>query len=173
MKEMVDKVPLPQFETLLESLERRVATTEEPAQKARIFNLAGDMCFDANQAERGLSYYDLAINVFTECEQFEAAAKICEKIVALKPDAVRPYYTLAWIAIKRGRVEEARVRIEQYVFAAEAQKLVRLARPYLVGLAETSANHEVLDSIAEGLIQLNDAKGANAVYGRMHDINAA
>lgn len=163
-----DTVTLPQLEGLLDNLEKQVVAAETPPQKARILNLAGDMCMDAGQLERALSYYDMAITTYTGCQQYDAAGKICEKIIALKPNAVRPFFTLAVLALRRDKIELARNRINQYVAAAESQKLAKVARSHLLELAEVSASHSVLETIAEGLMQLNDSESANAVYGRLH-----
>lgn len=168
MKEMVDSVGLPQLETLLENLEQRAAKSERPTEQARVYNLAGDMCVDANQLERGLSYYDKAINKYTDSEQYDAAARICEKILALSPASVRPYSTLAWLAIKRGREDDAIKRISQYVGAAELRGLTRLARTFLgKDLLEIAKSDKVLQAIGDGLLQLEDSEGANNAFGRM------
>lgn len=162
-----ESVALPQLETLLDNLEKRVVAAAEPAQKARVLNLAGDMCIDAVQLERGMSYYDMAITTLMGSAQYEAAAKICEKIIALKHSAVRPFYTLALLALHSSKPEVARDRIAQYVAAAEEQKLAKIARKHLLDLAEVSDDVEVLDAIAEGLMRLNDSDAANAIYGRI------
>lgn len=168
MKEIIDSVSLPQLETLLENLERSIATADRPHNKARMYNLAGDMCFDARQPERGLAYYDKAITTYTDCAQYPAAGRICEKILALSPDSVRPYSTLAWLALMQGRPEDARHWLDRYVMIAEAKGLSKLARDYLVFLADLSKERLVLESIADGLLQLNDGRAANAIYGRIH-----
>ncbi|HEX6558364.1 MAG TPA: tetratricopeptide repeat protein [Longimicrobiales bacterium] len=167
MKELIDSSTLPQLETLLDNLEQRAQKSARPAEQARIHNLAGDMCVDANQLERGLSYYDKAITTYSDCEQYDSAGRICEKILALSPSSVRPYSTLAWLALKRGREEEARRRIVQYVDAADTHGLARLARGYLVKLADLAKSNDVLQTIADGLLQLEDSEAANSVYGRM------
>lgn len=172
-KQTTESVTLPELELLLDNLEKRVVSAEQPHQKARVLNLAGDMCIDASQLERGLSYYDMAITTLVACEQYDAAVKICEKIIALKPDAVRPFLTLAQLALRRNRTDQARDRIGQYVSAAEAQKLAKVARTHLVELADLSTDAFVLESIAEGLMQLNDSESANLVYGRMREAGSS
>lgn len=167
MKEMIDSVTLPQLETLLNRFEIRARTSEFPDQKARILNLAGDICFDASQPERALQYYDQAITTYTTCQHYNSAAMICKKIVALTPEAVRAYSTLAWLAIVRGMLDEAQKRIQQYVRAAEAQGLTRIARTTLISLADISEASEILESIAEALLQLDDGESADRVYGKM------
>lgn len=172
MKELVDSVPLPQFEAMLENLERRVLITDDASQRARTLSLAGDLCFDAGQPERGLSYFDRAITLYTQAEQYDVAARVCEKIVAMWPQAVRTYWTLAWLALKRGIPKAAGVRIAQYVVAAENNGLERVAATHLVKLADASDTPEVLETIAQALLQLDDNTSADAVYGRLHQARA-
>lgn len=167
-----ESVALPQLETLLDNLEKKVVAAVEPAQKARVLNLAGDMCIDAVQLERGMSYYDMAITTLMAAAQYDAAAKICEKIIALKQNAVRPFYTLALLALHRSKPEAARDRIAQYVTAAEEQKLAKVARKHLLDLSEVSDDVDVLEAIAEGLMQLNDSDAANVIYGRILSASA-
>jgi tetratricopeptide (TPR) repeat protein len=167
MKELVDSLTLPQMEAMLDNLERRAHMCDEPAHRARGFNLAGDVCFDAGQPERALGYYDKAINTYTDCHQYEIAARLCEKIVAIWPDAVRTHWTLAWIALKRGNGEAARQRIADYVIAAEKHGLGKVACTHLMSLAELTDGGPVLESIADALLQLDDGKRADAIYGRM------
>ena len=170
MRELVESVALPQLEGLLTSLEQRADDVNRPSEKARIFNLAGDMCFDAAQPERGLSYYDKAITTYTECEQYVAASRICEKILALSPDSVRPYATLCWLAIMRGLNSEACGRIRNYVAAATAHGLSRTAREYLLKLADDARDRSVLETIADALTELQDRKASQAVQARIRSL---
>lgn len=167
MKEIVDSPPLSQLERLLDNLQQRIDTAERPEQKARMFNLAGDMCFDARQLERALAYYDKAITSYTSCENYAAAARLCEKILAISPDSVRPYYTLASLSLKRGNTEDACRWIRDYVAAAEAHGLARIARQFLLSLAEVTEAESVLESLAAGLRKLNDPEHAEQVLGRI------
>jgi tetratricopeptide (TPR) repeat protein len=168
MKKPGTSMTLAEVEALLDKLEARVAATAGAEGKARVLNLAGDVCIDAHQLDRGLGYYDKAITTYTATEQYDSAAKICEKIIALKPDAVRPFFTLALLAIRQERIEEACERINQYVYAAEAQKLGAVARRYLLELAEVSYDPVLLETIAERLMQLGDSESADAIWGRVH-----
>ncbi len=161
---------LPQLEGLLTSLEQRADNVNRPSEKARIFNLAGDMCFDAAQPERGLAYYDKAITAYTEGEQYIAAGRICEKILALSPDSARPYATLCWLAVMRGLNSEACQRIRNYVAAATAHGLSRTARDYLLKLADDTHDRTVLEAIAEALAELQDRKASQVVQARIRSL---
>jgi tetratricopeptide (TPR) repeat protein len=168
MKEMVQSIELSKLEILLTNVERRADAATSPSQKARVYNLAGDLCFDANQPERALSYYELAINTHIAADQYDNAITICKKLVALTPQTVRIRYTLAWLTATRGLIEEARRRIEEYAAAAEDAGLIKLARKHLVGLAEINTSVEILDAIGENLLRLGDAVSADWVFGQLN-----
>lgn len=172
MKEMVQSIELNKLETLLTNVERRAASATTADQKARVYNLAGDLCFDANQPERALSYYELAINTHIGADQYDNAIIICKKLVALTPQTVRVRYTLAWLTSTRPVIAEARRRIEEYADAAERAGLSNVARKHLVGLAEMTSATEVLDAIAENLLRLGDAVSADWIYGQLNRMGA-
>jgi hypothetical protein len=164
MKEVTSSVDLQQLEGMLDNLEKRAAAADHPDQQARIHNLAGDLCFEAGQPERAISYYERSINIYIAGEHYNQAALLCKKIVAQTPEALRAYSTLAWLAIVRGLLEEVRQRIADYVRAAEATRMEKLARTQLRNFAKVSNAREVLESIAEALLELEDSAGADAVF---------
>ena len=150
---------------MLRSMEARAKQAEYPDQKARILNLAGDLCFDAAQRERSLDYYGRAIDIHIAHHEYAAAVSICQKIVRLTPEVVRARCTLAWMAIARGLINEAQGRISDYKSAAEASGQSRMARAHLLMMAEVIENRDLLVTIAEALIELGDAENADRVYG--------
>lgn len=168
MTAATQNVDLQQLESLLENLDIRAAAAEHPDQKARINNLAGDLCFEAGQPERAIAYYEHAINIYIEGEQYNLAALLCKKIVAQTPEALRAYSTLAWLAIVRGLLEEVRQRISEYVRAAESTRMEKLARKQLLSFAKISKAREVLVTIAEALLELEDSASADVVFGQAH-----
>lgn len=91
---------------------------------------------------------------------------MCKKIVAQTPEALRAYSTLAWLAIVRGLLEEVRQRISDYVRAAESVRLEKLARKQLVSFAKVTQAREVLETIAEALLELEDSASADIVFGQ-------
>jgi len=150
---------------MLRSMEARARQAEYPDQRARILNLAGDLCFDAGERERSLSYYGRAIDIHVAHHEYSAAVAICQKIVRLTPEVVRARCTLAWMAIARGLIQEAQTRIADYKSAAETAGQARLARAHLLMMAEVIENRDLLLTIAESLIELGDAENADRVYG--------
>ena len=150
---------------MLRSMEARVKSAEYPDQKARILNLAGDLCFDAGEREQALGFYGRAIDLHIEHDQYPAATAILQKIVRLTPEVVRARCTLAWMAIARGMVTEAQARIAEYRDSAESHGQTRLARAHLMMMAEVISDRDLMITVAESLIELGDAENADRVYG--------
>jgi tetratricopeptide (TPR) repeat protein len=167
MKELVQAIELTKLETLLSNVERRAEGATSLEQKARVFNLAGDLCFDAQQPERALKYYQQAIETNIAADHYDGAIGICRKLIALTPETVQTRYTLAWLTATRGLVEESRRRIEEYVRAAEAAGLTRLARRHLLSLTEIISAGEAVAAINDNLQRLGRDVTAEWVAGEL------
>jgi predicted Zn-dependent protease len=152
------------LDEVLPRMERRAENSLFPTERARIMNLAGDLCFDAHDRERALVYYDQAIDIYLALGMYASVAAVCRKLVRLSPSVVRARCTLAWVAIARGQHREARDRIEDYAAAAAAQADQRLARGHLRMMAEVTDTPEVLQAVADALLLLGDARGAERAY---------
>lgn len=150
---------------VLPLMERRADNALLPDERARIINLAGDLCFDAGSRELALTYYDRAIDTYLSVGLYASAVAICQKIVRLTPEVIRARCTLAWLAIARGMLNEARDRIQEYADAAARLQDSRLAWGHLRMMAEVCESQEVLQSVADALLQLGDVRGADNVYG--------
>ncbi|MEX0907075.1 MAG: hypothetical protein WD054_02000 [Gemmatimonadota bacterium] len=148
------------LDAILPRMERRADNSLFPTERARILNLAGDLCFDAGQRERALIYYDQAIDIYLALGMYASVAAVCQKLVRLSPNVVRARCTLAWMAIARGQEREARERIADYASAAMPQPDQRLARGHLRMMAEVADTPEVLQAVADGLQMLGDERGA-------------
>jgi tetratricopeptide (TPR) repeat protein len=158
---------LNKLETLLANVERRAVSAASLEQKARVYNLAGDLCFDAHQPERALKYYEQAIGIHISADQHDSAIAICKKLVAQTPDTVHMRYTLAWLLAARGLIAETKVRIEEYVRSAERAGLARLARRNLMGLTEITSAGEVLEAINDNLTRMGEDVTADWVAGQL------
>jgi tetratricopeptide (TPR) repeat protein len=148
------------LDTVLPRMERRADNSLFPTERARILNLAGDLCFDAGQRERALTYYDQAIDIYLALGMYASVAAVCQKLVRLSPAVVRARCTLAWMAIARGQAREARERIADYANAAAPQRDHSLARGHLRMMAEVADSPGVLEAVAEGLMMLGDLRGS-------------
>jgi tetratricopeptide (TPR) repeat protein len=156
--------PQMDLDTILPRMERRADTSLFPTERARILNLAGDLCFDANQRERALIYYDQAIDIYLALGMYASVAAVCQKLVRLSPNVVRARCTLAWMAIARGQAREARERIADYASAAMPQTDHSLARGHLRMMAEVADSADVLQSVGDALSLLGDPRGAERAY---------
>ncbi|HUH12341.1 MAG TPA: hypothetical protein VMK65_04495, partial [Longimicrobiales bacterium] len=99
---------------------------------------------------------------------YDPALAICRKIVQLTPEVVRARCTLAWLALSRGLFQEARERVADYGHAAARAGRGRLARGHLRMMAEVAESEEVLEAVAEALLELGDVKGADRVDGLVY-----
>lgn len=153
------------LESVLANMELRALSVEFPDERARIFNLAGDLCFDSGSRERALSFYGRAIDVHLAAEQADAAVSVCRKIVRLTPEVVRARCTLAWISLGRGLMLEAKDRIADYAAAASAAGQEETASRHLRLMTDVSDHQEVLESLADALMQLGDDVGADRAFG--------
>jgi hypothetical protein len=156
---------VPNLERVLANMELRALKVAYPDERARIFNLAGDLCFDAGIRERSLIYYGRAIDVYLDSDLVDAAVAVCCKIVRLTPEVVRARCTLAWLALGRGLFEEAKQRIADYATAASTAGQERFAAKHLRLMTDMSENQEILESLAEALLGLGDERGADRAFG--------
>lgn len=152
------------LDAILPRMERRADSSLFPTERARILNLAGDLCFDAGQRERALIYYDQAIDIYLALGMYASVAAVCQKLVRLSPSVVRARCTLAWMAIARGQEREARERIQEYANAALPQEDHSLARGHLRMMAEVSDSADVLHAVGDALRILGDSRGAERAY---------
>jgi predicted Zn-dependent protease len=150
----------PELDDVLPRMERRAENSLFPTERARILNLAGDLCFDAGDRGRALIYYDQAIDIYLALRMYASVSAVCRKLVRLSPNVVRARCTLAWVAIARGQVREAQERIAEYASAAVPRKDQRLARGHLRMMAEVADTAEVLQAVADSLSMLGDLRGA-------------
>ncbi|CAN5803917.1 hypothetical protein BH23GEM9_BH23GEM9_16860 [soil metagenome] len=152
------------LDSILPRMERRADSSLFPTERARILNLAGDLCFDAGQRERALIYYDQAIDIYLALGMYASVAAVCQKLVRLSPNVVRARCTLAWMAIARGQAREARERIADYTTAVMPQEDHSLARGHLRMMAEVVDSAEVLEAVGDALSALGDSRGAERAY---------
>jgi hypothetical protein len=171
MKELVQAIEQNKLEAILTNVDRRAAAATSPSAKARMYNLAGDLCIDANQPERAMSYFEQAVHIHLAADQYDNAIVICKKLVDLTPQTVRAHYMPTWLTTTRGLIHEAHNRVQAYVDAAEDAGLSKLARRHLMGLTEISNAGGVLDAIAENLDRVGHDVSADWVVGELNRMN--
>jgi tetratricopeptide (TPR) repeat protein len=165
-----DRSGLP-LEDALQELSRRMQWNLSPDQRARLMNMAGDLCMEAGQRERALLYFDACIDLYLLAGRFAASAGICDKLVRLNPEVVRARCTLAWLAIARGLDDEAQRRVEEYGEAALRLERPTIAQQQLRAMAEEVDSEQVLEAIAHALLKLGDAVSADRVFGMTHSLS--
>jgi tetratricopeptide (TPR) repeat protein len=155
-------------------LEQELAAIEKEAQGAspgyetQFLNRAGNLCVEAGQPTRALSYYGRAIDAYLESGRFGAAEVLCRKLLQIAPATVRARCTLAWLAIGQGSPEATRQAIAEYVDAAERTDTGTFAAKQLVLMADATWDTDLRERIAEHLIQLEAADKAEYVNGLVH-----
>jgi predicted Zn-dependent protease len=160
------------LEDALQELSRRMQWNLSPEQRARLMNMAGDLCHEAGQRERALLYFDAGIDLYLTARRFAAAATVCEKMVGLNPEVIRARCTLAWLAIARGLDDEAQRRVEDYGDAALRLERPTIAQQQLRSMAEETDCEQVLEAVAHALLKLGDAITADRVFGMTHSLSS-
>jgi predicted Zn-dependent protease len=147
-------------------LERRLRSLDEQAElalpgfDAQYFNRAGDLCVEAGQGDRALTYYGRAIDAYLRAGRYNASGAVCRKLLRVAPDAVRARCTLAWLSIGKGMTADARREVGDYVVAAIAAGQVELARKQLRLMGRATRNPELRTLLAEQLRELGDSTAA-------------
>lgn len=147
-------------------LERRLRSLDEQAEvalpgfDAQFFNRAGDLCVDAAQGERALSYYGRAIDAYLRAGRYNAAGAVCRKLLRVAPDAVRARCTLAWLSIGKGMTADAHREVDDYVAAAIAAGQAGLARRQLRLMGRATRDPELRSLLAGQLRVLGDSGSA-------------
>jgi tetratricopeptide (TPR) repeat protein len=157
------------LEDALQDLATRMRQDLTPEPRARLMNMAGDLCYDEGHRERALLYFDAAIDLYLSAGRFAAGAAICEKLVRLNPQVIRARCTLAWLAIARGLDDQAARLIDEYGDAALRLERPTVAQRQLRAMAEESVSEDVLDAIAHALLKRGDPVSADRVFKIMNE----
>jgi predicted Zn-dependent protease len=163
------EVPL---EDALQELSRRIQWNLAPEQRARLMNMAGDLCMEAEQRERALLYFDACIDLYITARRFSAASAVCDKLVRLNPEVIRARCTLAWLAVARGLDDEAARYVEDYGDAAARLEKPGIALWQLRAMSEETDSEQVLEAIAHALLKLGDPVNADRVFGMTHSLSS-
>ncbi len=148
------------------ALTQRLERLEEEAQNATpgyvgsSYNRAGDVALKEGDAERAMTYYGRAIDAFLEDEQPEAARGVANKIIRLRPHAVRTLCTLMWLDLAAKHSATALLHLRDYVASAKEAKQFALAAGQIYEMARIVPDPEVLGAIADALDGLDFAQRA-------------
>lgn len=146
----------------LERMEAEAANAA-PAFVGSTFNRAGDMALRGGDAERAVAYYGRAIDAFLEDGQREAARGVANKIIRVRPNAVRTLCTLTWLDLAAKHTATALLHLRDYVVAAKAADATALAADQLHAMARIVSDVEFLGAVADALDGLDFAHRAAEV----------
>ena len=150
------------LEKQLEALEQQ-AEIALPGFDAQFFNRAGDVCVEARDQKRALSYYGRAIDAYLRAGRYNAAGAVCRKLLRISPGSVRARCTLAWLSIGKGLLSDAQWEVDEYVEAAAASGQTDLAAKQIRMMADATYNPELRALLADHLKRLGDAESAQEV----------
>jgi len=134
----------------LERLEQE-AQNAAPGYVGTSYNRAGDLALKEGDADRAMAFYGRAIDAFLEDEQPEAARGVANKIIRLRPRAVRTLCTLMWLDLAAKHTATALLHLRDYVESAKNAKQNSLAASQLFDMARIVPDREVLGAIADAL----------------------
>jgi len=148
----------------LDRLEKE-AERATPAYVGTAFNRAGDLALRNQRRERAVVFYGRAIDAFLEDGQREAARGVANKIIRVRPEAVRTLCTLTWLDLAARHDGMALLHLREYVRAAEDADEHRRAATQLYEMARCSSVPEFLSAVADGLDALGYERRAEEVRG--------
>jgi hypothetical protein len=146
----------------LERLEQE-ARNAAPGYVGTSLNRAGYLALKEGDSERAMTYYGRAIDAFLEDEQPEAARGVANKIIRLRPRAVRTLCTLMWLDLAAKHTATAMLHLRDYVDAARNAKQNALAASQIFDMARVVTDREILGAIADALDGLDFSDRATEV----------
>lgn len=146
----------------LERLEAEAANAA-PGYVGSSLNRAGDLALRAGDQERAVAYYGRAIDAFLEDGQPEAARGVANKIIRVRPTAVRTLCTLTWLDLAAKHSATALMHLRDYVMAAKDVDQYPLAASQIYEMARLVPDSEVLGAIADALDSLDFSRRAEEV----------
>jgi tetratricopeptide (TPR) repeat protein len=134
-----------------------------PAYVGTAFNRAGDLALRDGQPDRAVGYYGRAIDAFLEDAQREAARGVANKIIRVRPSAVRTLSTLTWLDLAARHHATALLHLRDYASAAAEAGEQKRAATQIHAMARVSDDTEFLDAAADALDSLGFVNRAKEV----------
>jgi hypothetical protein len=150
-------------------LTQRLKRLEDEAENAApgyvgsSYNRAGDLALREGDSDRAMAYYGRSIDAFLEDEQPEAARGVANKIIRLRPHAVRTLCTLMWLDLAAKHTATALLHLRDYVASAKNAQQGALAASQIYDMARIVPDPEVLGAIADALDGLDFSDRASEV----------
>lgn len=152
-------------------VEARLAELEEQAEKARpgyvgsALNRAGDLALKTDQPDRAVGFYGRAIDAFLDDAQRELARGVANKIIRVRPSAIRTLCTITWLDLAAQHQASALMHLRDYVTAAEEAGQQARAATQIHMMAASSPDSEFIDAVADALDALDYPRRAKEVRG--------
>lgn len=122
-----------------ESVYRWFATSDlHTRSDAEQFDREADAAVYDGDLRGAKAKYGWAIDAYLDLEDFESAVKTCRKIIRLAPEVARARFTLAFLLIGQGQLDEARMELVRYADAVRATEVEDFAIPRLQLLAHAT-----------------------------------
>lgn len=148
----------------LERLERE-AERALPGYVGSAYNRAGDIALREGLPERAVGYYGRSIDAFLEDAQREAARGVANKIIRVRPTAVRTLCTLTWLDLAAQHQATALLHLRDYVEGAKEAGEHARAATQIYQMAKLSPLEEFVGAVADALDGLDYPRRANEVRG--------
>ncbi|MGD2044756.1 MAG: hypothetical protein PVJ80_08775 [Gemmatimonadota bacterium] len=161
-KEGAPKQPEARLTQRLEKLEAE-AQNAAPGYVGTSYNRAGDVALRSGDRERAVSFYGRAIDAFLEDGQREAARGVANKIIRVRPSAVRTLCTLTWLDLASKHSATALLHLRDYVRAARDVDESALAAKQIYEMAKVVPDSEFLGAAADALDGLDFSNKAKKV----------
>lgn len=149
----------------IRSLEAQAWSARSLDLRAEIFDRLGDLYTLTGERVPTLESYGRAIDGYLESGRLQAAETVCRKLTNSWPDVVRTHGTLAFLCLSRGEFEDGRREIDTYIRTARHARRERFAVKRLHLMAEGTKDFDIRFLLGESLLELDDAAGANAMFG--------
>jgi tetratricopeptide (TPR) repeat protein len=154
----------PDIDAELERLEAE-AERAAPAYVGSAFNRAGDLALRSGKPDRAVACYGRAIDAFLVDAQQEAARGVANKIVRVRPAAVRTLCTLTWLDLAARHHATALLHLRDYVEAARSADEQVRAATQIFAMARLSPHAEFVHAVADALDGLDYPSRASEVRG--------
>lgn len=152
-----------------EDIEVRLAYLEKEAEKAKpgyvgsALNKAGDLALKADQPDRAVVFYGRAIDAFLDDAQRELARGVANKIIRVRPTAIRTLCTITWLDLAARHQASALMHLRDYVSAASEAGQQPRAATQIHLMAAISPDSEFIDAVADALDALDYPRRAKEV----------
>jgi len=160
--------PTRDVEAELKRLETE-AESAAPGYVGTAYNRAGDLALKGGESDRALKYYGRAIDAFLQDAQREAARGVANKIIRVRPSAVRTLCTLTWLDLAARHQATALLHLRDYVRAAREAGQHARAATQIFEMGRISADTEFVDAVADALDSLDFPTRADEVRGWAND----